>query len=86
METNRAPFDLIEGERELIRGFNIEIGSILFVYLFLREYGIIIAIALIASMPQFGEVNVFSMFFVVILLFTRRCFPRIRYDIMIGLI
>jgi NADH:ubiquinone oxidoreductase subunit H len=49
METNRAPFDLLEGERELIRGFNIEVGSLLFVYLFLTEYGIIILMSLVAS-------------------------------------
>jgi NADH:ubiquinone oxidoreductase subunit H len=45
METNRAPFDLLEGERELIRGFNIEIGSLMFVLLFLSEYGMIIIIS-----------------------------------------
>jgi len=39
-ETNRAPFDFAEGERELIRGFNVEFRSIGFVFLFLGEYGI----------------------------------------------
>jgi len=45
IDRNRAPFDLIEGERELIRGFNIEIGSLIFVYLFLREYGMLIILS-----------------------------------------
>ena len=41
-ETNRAPFDFREGERELISGFNIEFGSTGFVLLFLTEYGIVL--------------------------------------------
>jgi len=41
-ETNRAPFDFREGERELISGFNLEYGSVGFVFLFLAEYGIIL--------------------------------------------
>lgn len=83
METNRAPFDLLEGERELIRGFNIELGRVSFVYLFLREYGIIIVLMLILSFSFKRFVFVFPFLIIASLLFIRRCFPRVRYDIII---
>lgn len=38
IEANRAPFDLAEGESELIRGYHIEHGRIGFTLLFLAEY------------------------------------------------
>jgi NADH:ubiquinone oxidoreductase subunit H len=84
MERNRAPFDLLEGERELIRGFNIEIGRLTFVFLFLREYGMIIIIALVASLAVKGFLSRESLLLVAILLFMRRCFPRVRYDVLIS--
>src|SRR5690242_14995869 len=34
-ESNRAPLDFAEGESELIRGFNLETGGIVFTLLFL---------------------------------------------------
>jgi len=46
-EINRAPFDFIEGERELVSGFNTEFSRILFVMIFLREYGYIILYSLL---------------------------------------
>jgi NADH-ubiquinone oxidoreductase chain 1 len=49
IERNRAPFDLLEGERELIRGFNVELGSLTFVFLFLREYGVLIVLAILSG-------------------------------------
>jgi len=86
IERNRAPFDLLEGERELIRGFNIEIGSLTFVYLFLREYGILIILALILVVALRGSINRLGVIFIILLLFIRRCFPRVRYDIIISII
>lgn len=85
IETNRAPFDLLEGERELISGFNIELGSLPFVFLFLREYGIIIVIIIILSLPL---VNLRAVVLVLVrlLLFIRSCFPRVRYDIIMSFI
>lgn len=86
IETNRAPFDLLEGERELIRGFNVEIGRVFFVYLFLREYGIIIVISAISRAVIEGEVRSILLTLLRVMLFMRRCFPRVRYDVIIMLI
>ena len=41
-ETQRAPFDFIEAERELVSGFNVEYRAGGFVLLFLSEYGAIL--------------------------------------------
>jgi NADH:ubiquinone oxidoreductase subunit H len=83
IETNRAPFDLLEGERELIRGFNIEIRRLTFVFLFLREYGIIIVLRLIIGLVLVGSPTILGMLYVTVILFLRRCYPRVRYDIII---
>lgn len=53
-ETNRAPFDLAEGESELVSGFNIEYGGMEFAFLFIAEYGRILFIRLVTSVLFFG--------------------------------
>lgn len=84
-ETNRAPFDFAEGERELIRGFNIEFGSSGFVFLFLGEYGIILFLSFfgffIVGLSRFFITSLLS--FLVVLI--RRTLPRFRYDFLMGL-
>lgn len=83
IERNRAPFDLLEGERELISGFNIEMGSLTFVYLFLREYGMLIILSFVAGVALYGGAMVNFIIFLSFLLFIRSCFPRVRYDVII---
>jgi NADH:ubiquinone oxidoreductase subunit H len=53
-ETNRAPFDLTEGESELVSGFNVEYSGMTFAMFFLAEYSHIILMSLITSLLFFG--------------------------------
>nr|YP_009380098.1 NADH dehydrogenase subunit 1 [Isodiametra pulchra]ARS00901.1 NADH dehydrogenase subunit 1 [Isodiametra pulchra] len=83
-ETNRAPFDLTEGESELVSGFNTEFSAGLFVLLFLGEYSFIIFFANLASCSLFNSP---SWWWVVLLgiVWIRACFPRKRYDLLMFL-
>lgn len=82
-ETNRAPFDFREGERELISGFNLEFGSAGFVFLFLAEYGIIIFFCYFLNLIFFSGNFVIFSFLLFVFIFIRRVFPRFRYDLLI---
>uniref|UniRef100_A0AC34QBV0 NADH-ubiquinone oxidoreductase chain 1 n=1 Tax=Panagrolaimus sp. JU765 TaxID=591449 RepID=A0AC34QBV0_9BILA len=83
-ELNRAPFDFSEGERELVRGFNIEYSRVAFVLLFLREYGALIFFRIIFSTFFFDLRFIFVFLIFSILIFIRRSYPRYRYDFLIG--
>lgn len=86
IDTNRAPFDLLEGERELIRGFNIEMRRLLFVFIFLREYGIILISSILGRLGYAINIIRTSLLLCIVFLIIRRCYPRIRYDLLSGII
>ena len=53
-ETNRAPFDVAEGESEIVAGFHVEYGGMAFSVFFMAEYANMILIAILTSIMFFG--------------------------------
>ncbi len=71
-ETNRAPFDVAEGESEIVAGFHVEYGGMAFSIFFMAEYANMIMIAVLTSImfcggwlspfqgiPLIGEASIF---------------------------
>nr|BAK42420.1 NADH dehydrogenase subunit 1 [Helogenes marmoratus] len=92
-ETNRSPFDLTEGESELVSGFNVEYAGGPFALFFLAEYANILmmntlsAIMFLGStqlhiMPELTSTNIMTKATLLSMLFlwVRASYPRFRYD------
>nr|ABK35727.1 NADH dehydrogenase subunit 1 [Heterodon simus] len=90
-ETNRSPFDLTEGESELVSGFNVEFSAGPFALLFLAEYtNILLMNTLTALMfinpgtghPQLFTINLMmkTTLLTTMFLWIRASYPRFRYD------
>nr|UZC57568.1 NADH dehydrogenase subunit 1 [Eutropis multifasciata] len=91
-ETNRAPFDLTEGESELVSGFNVEYAAGPFALFFLAEYANIMMMntltcILFLNPGDQGPPDMFTMNLMLkttvlttMFLWTRASYPRFRYD------
>nr|BAB92050.1 NADH dehydrogenase subunit 1 [Myotis frater] len=92
-ETNQAPFDLTEGESELVSGFNVEYAGGPFALFFLAEYANIIMMNALTTIlflgaynnPMFSELYTINfttktLLFTMTFLWIRASYPRFRYD------
>lgn len=81
IEVGRSPFDLQEADTELISGFNIEYSGILYGITAIREFLMFLLFSyLIVSYFNMMDSLKFLIFYLLIILLVRGCYPRIRYD------
>nr|YP_009122817.1 NADH dehydrogenase subunit 1 [Onychostoma gerlachi]AJK90688.1 NADH dehydrogenase subunit 1 [Onychostoma gerlachi] len=98
-ETSRAPFDLTEGESELVSGFNVEYAGGPFALLFLAEYANILLMntlsavlflgaSHIPSIPELTTINIMTKAALLstMFLWVRASYPRFRYDQLMHLV
>nr|YP_009348813.1 NADH dehydrogenase subunit 1 [Macrhybopsis meeki]BAW88262.1 NADH dehydrogenase subunit 1 [Macrhybopsis meeki] len=98
-ETNRAPFDLTEGESELVSGFNVEYAGGPFALFFLAEYANILLMNTLSAVlflgtsnfPNFPELMTIGLalkaaLLSVMFLWVRASYPRFRYDQLMHLV
>nr|UZC55496.1 NADH dehydrogenase subunit 1 [Noturus leptacanthus] len=98
-ETNRAPFDLTEGESELVSGFNVEYAGGPFALFFLAEYANILLMNTLSAIlflgtthllntPDLTSINIMTKATLLSMLFlwVRASYPRFRYDQLMHLV
>jgi NADH-quinone oxidoreductase subunit H len=95
-ETNRHPFDVVEGESEIVAGHMVEYSGMSFAMFFLAEYANMILISALASLMFLGGwsapfgfldfipgwiwLGIKTFFVVSTFIWARASFPRYRYD------
>jgi NADH-quinone oxidoreductase subunit H len=93
-ETNRAPFDVVEGEAEVVAGHMVEYSGMTFALFFLGEYANMILVSVMTSVLFLGGwlspvgflpdgfhwLALKTAFILFLFLWARATFPRFRYD------
>ena len=95
-ETNRHPFDVVEGESEIVAGHMIEYSGMAFAMFFLAEYANMILVSILTTtfflggwlspfaalsfIPGWIWLGLKTFVVVTMFLWVRATFPRFRYD------
>jgi NADH-quinone oxidoreductase subunit H len=95
-ETSRHPFDVVEGESEIVAGHMVEYSGMSFAMFFLAEYANMILISMLATLMFLGGwgaplaildfipgwiwLGIKTFLVVSIFIWVRASFPRYRYD------
>nr|WIM51618.1 NADH dehydrogenase subunit 1 [Colpocephalum spinicollis] len=86
-ELNRTPFDMAEGESELVSGYSTEYGGITYTIIFLSENVMIFFSSFVMTFFFFSSLNNILGFFIFsfmtyMICLIRGILPRLRYDVL----